>query len=201
MPEDHPDVRILERTRAFQGYFAVGRYRLRYRRHDGQWSPELTREVFERGHAVAVLPYDPVRDAVVLIEQFRIGAHVAGRAAWLIEVVAGIAGPGEDNDSVARRETLEETGLAVSDLVAGPDYLVSPGGSSESVALFCGRVDSSQALPFAGQADEGEDIRVFVEPANQAIARLHAGTLSNAFTIIALGWFEREREQLRRIWS
>ena len=72
-------VDILERVTAFQGYFRVDRYRLRHETFDGGMSAEITREIFERGHAAAALPYDPVRDEVVLLEQFRVGAHAAGR--------------------------------------------------------------------------------------------------------------------------
>ena len=72
---------ILEKTRVYDGFFKIDRYRLRHRLHAGGWSGVMTREVFERGHAAAVLPYDPERDAVVLIEQFRIGAYAAGRPA------------------------------------------------------------------------------------------------------------------------
>ncbi|MBI1986581.1 MAG: NUDIX domain-containing protein, partial [Rhodospirillales bacterium] len=119
------DVEIVEKTTPFEGHFRIDRYRLRHRLFEGGWSCEMTREIFERGHAVAVLPYDPDRDRVVLIEQFRVGAHAAfasgwfanDASPWMIESVAGIIEKGEDPEDVARREVLEETGCTVDDLL------------------------------------------------------------------------------------
>jgi ADP-ribose pyrophosphatase len=87
-----PRVEILDQTVGYNGYFRIERYRLRHRLFSGTWSRELVREVFERGHAAAVLPYDPVLDQVVLIEQFRIGALQTPGDPWLVEIVAGIIG-------------------------------------------------------------------------------------------------------------
>ena len=111
------DVEILDKETAFQGYFRIDRYRLRHRLFAGGWSEAITREVFERGHVVGVLPYDPIEDRVVLIEQFRIGAYAAGFSPWLIEIVAGVIEAGEEPEEVARRETLEETGCSVTELM------------------------------------------------------------------------------------
>ncbi len=195
-----PDVEILAHETCFQGYFRIDRYRLRHRLHDGGWSGEMTRELFERGHAVAVLPYDPAADAVVLIEQFRIGAYAAGFAPWLIEIVAGIIDPGETAEAVARREAQEEAGCVLRELVPVHRYLSSPGGMSESVALFCGRVDSSGVGGVHGLADEHEDIRVEVVPWAEARRRLDDGEIRNSVTIIALQWLALHRDALRRRW-
>jgi ADP-ribose pyrophosphatase len=197
---DHPNVEILEHQTVFQGYFRVDRYRLRHRKFDGGWTEAMTREVFERGHAVGVLLYDPDRDLVVLIEQFRVGAVAAGRPAWLIEVVAGIIGAGETEEEVARRETLEEAGCTITALVRIGDYMVSPGGTSESTALFCGRVDAGTAGGIHGLAHEQEDIKVRVMPTDEATALLDGNGLDNAVTIVAVGWLARHRERLRHIW-
>src|ERR1700676_5091838 len=107
------NVEIIEKTPRYKGFFEIVRYRFRHRLFAGGWSGEIVREVFERGHAVAVLPYDPAADAVVLIEQFRIGALVAGFAPWQREIVAGIIEKGEGPEDVARREAAEEAGAAV----------------------------------------------------------------------------------------
>src|SRR6516164_3959095 len=125
------DIELLEKTEAYKGYFRIVRYRLRHRLFAGGWSGEVRREVFERGHAVGVLPYDPAADAVVLIEQFRIGAFVAHMDPWLTEVVAGIIEEGESPEAVARRETREEAGIEIQGLLPMCRYIVSPGGSSE----------------------------------------------------------------------
>jgi ADP-ribose pyrophosphatase len=194
------DIDILEHQTVYQGYFRIDRYRLRHRKFDGGWTDPMVREVFERGHAVGVLLYDPDRDAVVLIDQFRIGAAAAGRPAWLVEVVAGIIDHGETDEEVARRETLEEAGCVVTDLVRACDFLVSPGGTSESITLFCGRVASEGAGGIHGLAHEHEDIRVRVMPTDEALALLDANAIDNATTIIALAWLGRQRDSLRRRW-
>ena len=195
------DIEILDKSEQYRGYFRINRYRLRHRLYAGGWSGELQRELFERGHAVGVLPYDPAADSVVLIEQFRIGALVAGMGPWLTEVVAGIIEEGEAPEEVARRETREEAGIEVMDLMPICRYLVSPGGSSESVILFCGRVDSRGAGGIHGLAAEHEDIKVDVVPYAEAMRRLEEGDFTNAISIIALQWLALHRGRVRTAWA
>ena len=195
------DVEILEKSERYRGYFRINRYRLRHRLFAGGWSGEIEREVFERGHAVGVLPYDPAADAVVLIEQFRIGALVAGMEPWLIEVVAGIIEESEAPEEVARRETLEEAGLEIQALMPMCRYLVSPGGSSESVRLYCGRVDSRGAGGIHGLAEEHEDIRVEAVPFDAAMRRLDEGRVTNSVSVIALQWLGLHRDRVRAVWT
>ncbi len=194
------DIEILNCETVYRGYFRIDRYHLRHRSFAGGWSGEMSREVFERGHAVAVLLYDPQRDQVVLIEQFRIGAYAAGRPAWLLEIVAGIIGEGEDPAEVALRETHEETGCVATELIHICDYLPSPGGSSESLALFCARVDAETAGGIHGLTHEQEDIRTVVMDSGDAIALLDQGQLNNSAIIIAIGWLARQRDRLRASW-
>jgi len=194
------DVEILGKSEQYKGYFRINRYRLRHRLHAGGWSGELERELFERGHAVGVLPYDPAADSIVLIEQFRIGALVAGMDPWLTEVVAGIVEEGEASEEVARRETREEAGIEVMDLMPICRYLVSPGGSSESVILYCGRVDSRGAGGIHGLAAEHEDIRVEAAPYAEVMRRLEEGHFTNAISIIALQWLALHRDRVRAAW-
>lgn len=198
---DMHDIRNIRCEAAYRGYLKVEAYRLEHRRFDGTWMPEISREVVRRGAAVAVLLYDPDHDAVVFIEQFRIGAHVAGRPAWLTEIVAGLIEPGEDPADVARRETREEAGCEILDLVPLYDYIVTPGCMDETVTMFCGRVDSTKADGHHGLAHEGEDIRVVVKPFDQAWSELHRGSLDNSITIIGLLWLRVHRDELRRRWA
>jgi len=195
-------IEITGREIAYQGFFRIDRYRLRHRLYAGGWSGELKREVFERGNAVGVLLYDPARDALVLVEQFRLPAHLAGFPAWQLEIVAGIIDrPGESAVDVVRREAKEEAGLAIEgDVLPIHRYLTSPGGSTETVALYCGRVDSSDAGGIHGLADEQEDIKVVVESYDQTMALLRADKIDNGFTITALYWLAANRERLRREW-
>ena len=194
-------VELLEKSESYSGFFRINRYRLRHRLFAGGWSGVIEREVFERGHAVGVLPYDPVADSLVLIEQFRIGALAAGMSPWLIEVVAGIIEEGEAPEEVARRETLEEAGLEIQALIPMCRYLVSPGGSSESVRLYCGRVDSRGAAGIHGLAEEHEDIRVDRVAYGEAMRLLEEGRVTNSVSLIALQWLALHRDRVRAAWA
>lgn len=195
------DVELIEQTTPFQGYFRIDRYVLRHRRFDGGWTGPLSREVFERGHAVAVLPYDPVRDRVVLLEQFRVAPYVMGDHPWLIEIIAGIVEDGEIQDAVAHREADEEAGLTIQALKPIMEYYTSPGGTTETIKLYAGKVDSTHATGLHGLAHEDEDIRVFTLPTDEALAWLKAGRINNSPAIIALQWLALNRAGLRREWG
>ncbi|NQU59684.1 MAG: NUDIX domain-containing protein [Rhodospirillales bacterium] len=207
-PLSADDVEVVDKQTPYQGYFKVDTYRLKHRLFEGGWSGEMEREVFERGHAVAVLPYDPVLDRVVLIEQFRPGAFAAlksqwfddGASPWLIECVAGIIEKGEKPEDVVRRESIEETGCEIREILPIHHYLVSPGGTSESVFVYCGRTDASNAEGVYGLTDEHENIRVFSLAAKEAFALLDEGRIINAMTIIALQWLKANHAQVRENW-
>ncbi len=194
------DIEILEKTPCYKGFFAIDRYRLRHRLFKGGWSQPIIRELFERGHAAAVLPYDPLRNEVILIEQFRIGAMDTPNGPWLLEIVAGIIETNEKAEDVVKRESLEEADCKVTDLIPLYDYLVSPGGMTERVALFCGRVDTQFAGGIHGAKDEGEDIKVHVASLEMALQFLETGKINSASAIIALQWLALNRDRVRTQW-
>jgi ADP-ribose pyrophosphatase len=196
-----PRVIVLEQAVAYDGHFKIIRYRLRHRLFAGGMSPVLVREVFERGHAVAVLPFDPERDQVVLIEQFRIGAHGVVEPPWLLEPVAGIIERGESAPEVARREAAEEAGLELLDLVPACTYFASPGGSTETCQVFVGRVDAAHAGGIFGKADEGEDIKARVVALDTALDWLSDGRIHAATTVVALQWLALHRAELEGRWK
>lgn len=195
------EVEILEKTVCFAGFFRLERYRLRYRLFNGGWSRPVERELFERGHAAAILPYDPVRDEVILIEQFRVGAMAAPGGGWLLEIVAGIIEANETAEEVVRRESIEEAACAIKDLISVSDYFVSPGGTTERIALFCGRVDATHAGGVHGVKEEGEDIKVHVVTLDAALSLLESGKINSASAIIALQWLALNRDHVRSLWS
>ena len=195
------DVEVLEKTTPYKGRFQIDRYKLRHKLHGGGWSEPFYREVFERGHAAAVLPYDPILDRVVMIEQFRPGAYAAGRHPWLVEIVAGIIDPGEAAQDVVRREAWEEARVKLADIEPIASCMVTPGACSESLDIYVGRVDASGAGGVFGLADEHENIRVFTISADEAAALLAARKIDNAVAIIALQWLLLNRMQLRDRWG
>jgi ADP-ribose pyrophosphatase len=199
MPD--PRIEVLDRTIAFDGHFQVVRYRVRHAQFAGGMGPVLLREVFARGHAAAVLPFDPLRDEVVLVEQFRIGALETSYDPWLLEPVAGIVEDGEGALEVARRETTEEAGLTLLDLAPVCSCFTSPGGSSEIVHVFVGRVETARAGGVFGLPDEGEDIRTHVIPFEQARAWLEDGRLHVATTVLALQWLALHHDALQARWA
>lgn len=194
------DVEIFGTETVWKGFFRMDRLRLRHRLFAGGWGHEITREVFERGHAAALLPWDPLRDEVVLIKQFRVGALTAGAVPWLVEIVAGIIEEGESAEDVVRRETVEEAGCAVTDIEPAMEVFTTPGGSSEQIAIFVGRVDARGVGGIHGLADEGEDISVFTEPLDAALGRLAGGGITNVIAVAALQWLALNRERLRGKW-
>lgn len=194
------DVEILSSEKVYNGFFSMVKYRLRHKLFNGDWSEPLERELFERGHAAALLPYDPIEDKVVILEQFRIGAMVAEFTPWQLEIVAGIIEVGELAHDVACREAVEEAGLKVTDLEKVTRYLSSSGGCSEALDVFVGRVDSTQAQGIHGLIDEGEDIRVHVITRQEAYQWVESGKIENAASIIALQWLQLNYLRLQGKW-
>ncbi len=164
-------------------------------------SGEVRREIFERGHAAVLLPFDPVRDEVVLIEQIRIAAFDTSESPWLLEMVAGMIEEGETEEDVVRREAVEEAGLTVGRAKKVLSYLASPGGTSERSAVFVGEVDATQAEGVHGLVDENEDIRVHVVSREQAYQWVEEGKIDNAASVIALQWLQLHHESLRNEWK
>lgn len=192
---------LVSKATLFKRYFQVDEYVVRHSLFAGGLSEPVTREIFERGHAAAVIPYDPRADAIVFIEQFRAGAYAAGLDPWLLEFIAGIIDEGESPAEVVRREAMEEAGCEIGELVSIGRFLMSPGGSSETISLFCGRVDSGTIGGIHGLSEEGEDIRPFVLSFEEAVAHLQQGRITNLFSIAALQWLVLNREDLRAKWQ
>jgi len=195
------DVEIIARDTRYDGFFSIVSYRFRHRRFNGDMSGEVVREVFERGHAAVLLPYDPLRDEVVLIEQIRIPAYDSSATPWLLEMVAGMIEEGESVEDVARREALEEAGLVVGRTKPVLSYLASPGGTSERLSIMVGEVDATTAEGIHGLADENEDIRVHVVSREQAYQWVEEGKIDNAASVIALQWLQLHYQTLRNEWK
>ncbi len=185
---------------AFQGYFKVVRCFFRHTLHKGGMSDVISREVFERGQAGAVLLYDPQRDEVILIRQFRAGAYAAGHHPWVWEVVAGIIEENETAEQMIRRESVEEANLEVGELLPIASVMLTPGACSEACQIFLGRIDSSKAGGVFGLAEEHEDILVKVMSFADAYAMVERNEVDNAVGVIALQWLALHRDEVRKRW-
>lgn len=195
-------VDIDEESEISSGYLKIHRYRIRHERYDGDWSPLLSREVMDRGAVGAVLPFDPIRQAVVLIEQFRIGAwSAAWPQPWLVECIAGVIEDGETPEALAIREAREEAGCVIKRLEPIARYFSTPGACSELVYLFCGEVDTSDVGGIHGLETEHEDIRASVWPLEEALDLMHRGEVSNSMTLIALQWLAAHHQDLSDRWQ
>ncbi len=192
---------ILNQQVVYDGFFKLEHYELRHTLFNGGWSKPLKRELFRRNNCVAVLLYDPDRDAVVILEQFRVGAMLHDQQAWLLEIVAGGIETGETPEQVAHREALEEAGCKIEKLTLISEFYTSPGGASELLSLFCGKVDSRQIGGVYGLAEEDEDILVSVIPFSQALTFLHQGRIRSAIPIIAIQWLALNKDKLKAQWS
>ena len=187
---------LINRKSLFSGFFKVDQCQIKHDLFAGG-ETVITRELFHRGDAVAVLLYDPAKDRVVMVEQFRVGALDDSEGPWLLEIVAGIVEEGESPKDVARRECMEEAGIEVHTFETIHTFYSSPGGCSEKIFLLCGLVDSDKADGIHGLDEEGEDIRVSVLDYAEAINLLGADHISSAIPIIALQWLQINRERLR----
>jgi ADP-ribose pyrophosphatase len=192
-PFTSADVEIQTETTVYDGFFQIKQLSLKHRLFAGEWSGLMQRELFSRRPVGAVLPYDPIRDEVVLIQQFRVGS-LTQENPWLLELVAGITELNESVEDMIHREAQEEAGIELLELVKLFQYWVSPGGSSEKLTLYCGRVDATHANGIHGLEEENEDIKVITMPAQQAIDAIKTGAINNAATIIALQWLAMNKE-------
>ncbi len=195
------DVRVLNDETVYQGYFSIRRVTLQHRAFGGGWIEPQVREIFERGDAVGVLPYDPETDSLVLIEQFRPGAMRGDDSPWMLELIAGIVEPGESDSDVVHRESMEEAGCELSELQTIATVLPSAGACTEQVRLFCGRVTSAAVGGIHGLAEEGEDILVHSVPVADAFRLLDENRVPNGHTLISLLWLRNNIESLRERWG
>ncbi len=196
---------MINKQKLYSGFYKLSAIELQHELFAGGQSKILRRELIDRGQAVAVLPYDPIRDEVVLIEQFRIGAaavtnNPATNNPWVIEIIAGYKETGESVEEVAQREAYEEAGCRVTDLLPMFNYYSSPGGCNEQIQIYLARTQSSDINGIHGLDEEGEDIRVHVISSQQAFDWLDSGKINSAAPIIALQWFRLNYQRIRENW-
>ena len=202
----HADVVMEGEQRVWSGRFPLDVVKFRQRRFDGAMSGTRMWELWRRGQAAALLPYDPVADAVVLIEQFRFPALAAGLDPVLVELPAGLCENDEDPATTIRREMREEMNLDADRTEPIGGFLLTAGGSDEFCHLYAGRVvaplaDGEGIVGHGGEAAESEDIRVRVWSADDAIAAAFAGCFANSITAIGLFWLASRRDWLRQQWT
>lgn len=185
--------------RAYTNYFALQEYQLRHERFDGTMSPVLERAVFLGSDAAIVLPYDPQRDHVMLVEQLRMGPIARGdRAVWQLEPIAGRVDPGETPEQTAYREAVEEAGIELKTLEKVAEVYASPGDSTDFFNIYVGLADlPDRAIGVGGLATEHEDIRSHLIPFADLMSMVDTYQAANAPLVIAAYWLARHRDRLR----
>lgn len=198
----HDDVRLKPIENLYDGFFKINLYQFKHALFAGGESEVIRREILERGDAVAVLPYDPVTEQVLLIEQIRIGAIKSKHTPWLLECIAGMTDGSEDYESVVKKEAFEEAGLNLTELEFMLSYLSSPGGTTERLYLYLAHADLSQMTTgIYGLDTEGEDIKTHIMDLDEALERLNRGEIDNAATVICLQWLALNRDRIRKKWA
>jgi ADP-ribose pyrophosphatase len=199
---NHKDMEVERIEPKFKGFFAINEVHVNHRLYQGGMSQTLQREIFERGDAVVLLPYDPVSDSVVIIEQFRLGA-LNGDTPWQLEFIAGMFGKDEKPIEVAIREAKEEANLDIKkeDIIEVSQFFTSPGGTSECIYMFAAKVDTTDVGGVYGLEEEGEDILVHVISRKNAMELLAQGKICNASTVIGLQWLQLNYARLQESWT
>lgn len=198
----HDDVRLKPVENLYKGFFKINLYQFQHALFAGGESEVIRREILERGDAVAVLPYDPVTEQVLLIEQIRIGAIKSKHTPWLLECIAGMTDDSEDYEAVVKKEAFEEAGLNLTELEFMLSYLSSPGGTTERLFLYLAHADLSQmSTGIYGLETEGEDIKTHIMHVDEAQQRLNSGEIDNAATVISLQWLALNRAKIRKKWA
>ena len=192
-------VEVNAARRPYTEFFAVAESELRFQRFDGGQSRKVTRAAFLMGDAVTVLPYDPVRDRVMLIEQFRFGPYMRGDPnPWSLEPIAGRIDPGEGPEDAARREAVEEGGLTLGTLHGVGSHYPSPGAVTEYLWSYVALADlPDEAARLGGVADEEEDILGHVLPFAQLMELIASGEAENGPLILSAYWLALNRDRLR----
>ena len=183
------NIQIINKKTLYSGFYELNQFTFKHRKHDGSWSKQLIREVFNEGHVVTVLPYDSRKNKIILIDQFRTALIEKHEDAILKEIVAGFIDKNESPEEAAIRECKEETGCAVKKLNKIFSYFSSPGSSNSYYHFFLADINSFKGERIVGKTDEDEDILVRSYSINQVKKMLNEGKIINGLTIIALQWF------------
>jgi len=157
---------------------------------DGMIGP-VRREYLHTGSVAVIIPYDPVRDSIVIIRQFRLAAALKTECGAALELPAGLVEPGETIDAAATRELTEETGLAPLAMESCFRMLAAPGLTDEHATIFLALVDASDLASSAGNADEDEDIRPILAKVDDLIAAVDDRRIENGYLIACAHWFAR----------
>ena len=185
----NPKFKIINKKSIYSGFFKMNEITLKYKKYDGSWSNNIKRELFGGAQVSAVLPYDPIKKEIVLLQQFRPGTISKNVNNYLNEIVAGIIDPGENPETTAKRECLEETGCHVKKLIPIQGYFPAPGSSESFYHLFLGEIETFEGQRIMGLKSENEDILVQSFTLDEVRKKMKNNEIINGLALIALQWF------------
>ena len=184
-----PKYKIINKKNLYSGFFSFNKYVFTHKKHNGEWTDKIEREIFEGVHVSSLLPYDPIKKEIVLIQQFRAGVLSRYDKNYLYEIVAGIIDKGEKPEDTAKRECLEETGCEVKKILPIQAYFPSPGSSESYYNIFLGEINAFDGERIRGLENENEDILVKSFKVEDVRKMLKEKKINNGLTLVALQWF------------
>tara|TARA_B100001057_G_scaffold304056_1_gene304235 strand:+ start:142 stop:720 length:579 start_codon:yes stop_codon:yes gene_type:complete len=180
--------KIINKKNLYSGFFSLNKYEFVHKKHNGEWTNTVEREVFSGAHVSTLLPYDPIKKEIILIKQFRAGV-LSRYDDYLYEIVAGIIDEGENPEETAVRECFEETGCEVKKIHPIQSYFPAPGSSESYYHLYLGEIQAFDGERIKGLENENEDILVKSFKVDEVRQMLKENKIINGLTLIALQWF------------
>ena len=181
--------KIINKKNLYSGFFSLNKYEFIHEKHNGEWTSAVEREIFSGAHVSTLLPYDPIKKEIILIQQFRAGALSRYDENYLLEIVAGIVDEGENPEQTAIRECFEETGCEVKQIHPVQSYFPAPGSSESYYHLYLGEIQAFDGERIKGLEKENEDILVKSFKIDEVRQMLKEKKIMNGLTLIALQWF------------
>ena len=181
--------KIINKKNLYSGFFSLNKYEFIHEKHNGEWTSTVEREVFSGAHVSTLLPYDPIKKEIILIQQFRAGVLSRYDENYLLEIVAGIIDEGENPEETAIRECFEETGCQVKKIQHIQSYFPAPGSSESYYHLYLGEIQAFDGERIKGLEKENEDILVKSFKIDEVRQLLKQKKIMNGVTLIALQWF------------
>ena len=181
--------KIINKKNLYSGFFSLNKYEFVHKKHNGEWTNAVEREIFNGAHVSTLLPYDPIKKEIILIQQFRAGALSRYDEEYLYEIVAGIIDEGENPEETAVRECFEETGCEVKKIHPIQSYFPAPGSSESYYHLYLGEIQAFDGERIRGLENENEDILVKSFKIDEVRQMLKERKIINGLTLVALQWF------------
>jgi ADP-ribose pyrophosphatase len=181
--------KIINKKNLYSGFFSLNKYEFTHKKHNGEWTSNVYREIFSGAHVSTLLPYDPIKKEIILIQQFRAGVLSRYDEDYLLEIVAGIIDVGEKPEETAKRECFEETGCEVKKIHPIQSYFPAPGSSESYYHLYLGEIQTFDGERIRGLEKENEDILVKSFKIDEVRQMLKEKKIINGLTLVALQWF------------